>query len=483
LVVVVAFVNPAVLPAALPWLLAWILSPTIAYWVSRPLPERDPPLSVTDRAELRRTARKTWRVFEKFVTEEDHRLPPGNYQEDPKGELAHRTSPTNMGLLVLSTLSAHDLGYLTLPALAERLGKTFDTFDKLEKYRGHFLNWYETSNLKVLAPGYVSTVDSGNLLACLLVLKNGLSDKESEPIPGPAALDGLMDALNLAAEALPKGSADELQAYLAAVSGDAPIGTALRGVSKAPRGVAGPERHGGRSLQAWNEWLAEAEELAGKLPSGPEIWSKAVGEHVRALRAELAAVCPWVAVLSKPMAALSRSPTREARAEANGPVLGIPNHTPNGPPAPSLGASGSGLFPVRTEDAWAALLNELDTPAGVHRWAERLPVLQAELAGWAKGKPASGHEADAEALAEALARSKAADLALALEGLARRANAFADAMDFVFLYNATRNLFAIGYNVPLERLDPAHYDLLASEAAIASFLAVARGVVPRKHWF
>src|SRR5262249_37528483 len=226
-----------------------------------------------------------------------------------------------------------------------------------------------------------------------------------------------------------------------------------------------------------------AEELAGKLPSGPEIWSKAVGEHVRALRAELAAVCPWVAVLSKPMAALSRSPTREARAEANGPVLGIPNHTPNGPPPPPPGPSGSGLFPVRTEDAWAALLNELDTPAGVPRWAERLPVLQAELAGWAKGKPASGHEADAEALAEALARSKAADLALALEGLARRANAFADAMDFVFLYNATRNLFAIGYNVPLERLDPAPYDLLASEAAIASFLAVARGVVPRKHWF
>src|SRR5262249_3878829 len=283
LVVVVAFVNPAVLPAALPWLLAWILSPTIAYWVSRPLPERDPPLSVTDRAELRRTARKTWRFFEKFGTAGDHWLPPDNYQEDPKGEVAHRTSPTNMGLLVLSTLSAHDLGYLTLPALTDRLGKTFDTFDKLEKYRGHFLNWYETSDLKVLPPGYVSTVDSGNLLACLLVLKNGLAEKESEPIPSPAALDGLTDALDLAADALPKGSADELRTHLANAPGNVPEGDALHGIPKGPRGAPVAERHGGRPLRVWDEWLAKAEELAGELPSGPEIWSEVVGEHVRAL--------------------------------------------------------------------------------------------------------------------------------------------------------------------------------------------------------
>ncbi|HKB02708.1 MAG TPA: glucoamylase family protein [Gemmataceae bacterium] len=420
------WVTPAALPAAAPWLAAWVLSPVIAYWVSRPLPDRDPPLSVADRMELRRTARKTWRFFETFVTDEDHWLPPDNYQEDPKGEIAHRTSPTNMGLLALSTLSAHDLGYLTLPVLASRLGKTFDTFDLLEKYRGHFLNWYETSNLKVLPPGYVSTVDSGNLLACLLVLKNGLAEKVLEPIPGPAAVDGLIDTLDLAADQLPKGSVDALRAHLATPPGD---------------------------LLGWDMWLAKAQELAAALPSGPEVWTEAVVLHVRAMREELSTVCPWVKVLNG-RHALSNLPSRNGEAGSAHP-----------------------------DDSWSALLRQLNTPTGVELWAETIPELLSELAGWAKGKPASGHEAEAEALAEALARSTAKDLAIAVDNLARRATAFADAMDFGFLYSQSRNLFAIGYNVPLERLDPAHYDLLASEAAIASFLAVARGVVPRKHWF
>src|SRR5262245_10729020 len=420
------WVTPAALPAAAPWLAAWVLSPVIAYWVSRPLPDRDPPLSVADRMELRRTARKTWRFFETFVTDEDHWLPPDNYQEDPKGEIAHRTSPTNMGLLALSSLSAHDLGYLTLPVLASRLGKTFDTFDLLEKYRGHFLNWYETSNLKVLPPGYVSTVDSGNLLACLLVLKNGLAEKVLEPIPGPAAVDGLIDTLDLAADQLPKGSVDALRAHLATPPGD---------------------------LLGWDMWLAKAQELAAALPSGPEVWTEAVVLHVRAMREELSTVCPWVKVLNG-RHALSNLPSRNGEAGSAHP-----------------------------DDSWSALLRQLNTPTGVELWAETIPELLSELAGWAKGKPASGHEAEAEALAEALARSTAKDLAIAVDNLARRATAFADAMDFGFLYSQSRNLFAIGYNVPLERLDPAHYDLLASEAAIASFLAVARGVVPRKHWF
>src|SRR5439155_7299899 len=117
----VAWANPAALPAALPWLAAWVLSPVVAWWVSRPLKPAEPPLTPAERAELRRTARKTWRFFETFVTAADHWLPPDNYQEDPKGVVAHRTSPTNTGLLLLSTLSAHDLGYVSLPDLAARL--------------------------------------------------------------------------------------------------------------------------------------------------------------------------------------------------------------------------------------------------------------------------------------------------------------------------------------------------------------------------
>jgi cyclic beta-1,2-glucan synthetase len=414
----VAWANPSALPAALPWLAAWAVSPLVAWWVSRPLPDRDPPLSESDRAELRRTARKTWRFFETFVTDADHWLPPDNYQEDPKGVVAHRTSPTNVGLLLLSTLSAHDLGYVALPALADRLKRTFDTLDRLERCHGHFLNWYETITRRPLPPAYVSTVDSGNLLGCLLAIKHGLAEKADEPVPSPAAVGGLLDALNLAAESLPAGATGELRARLAAPPSD--------------------------DLLAWDGWLATAGEIASHLPT-PAVdgvyWVGAVVRQLRELREELAAVCPWLPAL------------RAAPAAVNG------------------------------DERWRAVAAELNTPAGVGRWADRLPALRAELAGWAKGAPAAGREAVAEALTAAIDRSRAGELLHALSELARRAVGFADAMDFRFLYDGPRHLFAIGYNVPHERLDPAHYDLLASEACLASFLAVARGVVPRKHWF
>ena len=118
--------------AAAPLLLAWFVSPLLAYWVSKPPPVEEPELTDQERRLLRRLARKTWSFFETFVTEEDNWLPPDNYQEDPKAAVAHRTSPTNMGLYLVSSLAAHDFGYLSFPALLGRLEKTFATFDRLE---------------------------------------------------------------------------------------------------------------------------------------------------------------------------------------------------------------------------------------------------------------------------------------------------------------------------------------------------------------
>src|SRR5207302_637872 len=116
--------------------------------------------------------------------------------------IAHRTSPTNMGMYLLSCLAAHDLGYLGLSALTDRLEKTFDTFDHLERFRGHFLNWYDTVTLKPLPPAYVSTVDSGNLMGCLLTLEQALDEKVREPVLGAALAAGLADTLGLVGEAL-----------------------------------------------------------------------------------------------------------------------------------------------------------------------------------------------------------------------------------------------------------------------------------------
>jgi cyclic beta-1,2-glucan synthetase len=186
-------VRPEALGAAGPFLLAWMLAPVVAYWISQPLPLPKPELTAEERQYLYRLARSTWGFFESYVGEQDNWLPPDNYQEDPKGVVAHRTSPTNIGLYLLSAATAHDFGYLSLPTLVELLEKTFLTFDKLERMHGHFYNWYDTETLRPLYPIYISTVDSGNFLACLLTLKQALREKTEEIIPAPSARPGLVE--------------------------------------------------------------------------------------------------------------------------------------------------------------------------------------------------------------------------------------------------------------------------------------------------
>ncbi len=168
--VAIVALRPGAIAVAAPFLVAWLLSPYMAFRVSLPRPVVRLHLTGPERTALRRVARKTWLFFETFVTDADHWLPPDNFQEIPDGRLAHRTSPTNQGLLLLSTLAANDLGYIGPGTLADRLERTFNTLDGLEKHWGHFYNWYETQTLQPLPPRYISTVDSGNLLGCLLTL-------------------------------------------------------------------------------------------------------------------------------------------------------------------------------------------------------------------------------------------------------------------------------------------------------------------------
>ncbi len=112
---------------------------------------------------LRKLSRKTWAFFENYVDIEDHWLPPDNYQEHLTVEVAHRTSPTNIGLALLANLAAYDFGYLPTGQLIGRIESTFGTMESLERYQGHFYNWYDTLSLQPLPPLYISTVDSGNL--------------------------------------------------------------------------------------------------------------------------------------------------------------------------------------------------------------------------------------------------------------------------------------------------------------------------------
>jgi len=172
--VFVSLLNPAALPIAAPILAAWIAAPWIAFVLSRPIASRRSSLTPADRATLLETARRTWHYFEAFVGDEDHALPPDNVQVGTGELVAHRTSPTNIGLGLLAVLAAFDLELIDRAGLVRRIDATLTTVEQLASYEGHLLNWYDTRTLDVLPPAYVSTVDSGNFAGALLTLANGL---------------------------------------------------------------------------------------------------------------------------------------------------------------------------------------------------------------------------------------------------------------------------------------------------------------------
>lgn len=204
-----AALRPEALASALPLLLLWFASPGVVWWFGRPLEPRISALDDAERLALRLLARRTWSFFETFVGPHDHHLPPDNVQEHPVERIAHRTSPTNIGLSLLATLAAHDFGYATTGALIERTAATLDTMDRLERHHGHWLNWYDTLTLQPLRPCYVSSVDSGNLAGHLLTLRAGLLLLADAPAPTERLLGGLDDTLLLLRDAPGAGAAAE----------------------------------------------------------------------------------------------------------------------------------------------------------------------------------------------------------------------------------------------------------------------------------
>jgi hypothetical protein len=169
--ILLAHFRPGTLVLAAPILALWFASPALAWWLGRPLPLHAARLTAAETHFLRAVARETWAFFESFVGPKDHWLPPDNVQEHPAAAIAHRTSPTNMGLSLLANLAAYDFGYLSTGRLVERTANAIHTMESLERYRGHFYNWYDTQSLQPLRPHYVSSVDSGNLAGHLLTLR------------------------------------------------------------------------------------------------------------------------------------------------------------------------------------------------------------------------------------------------------------------------------------------------------------------------
>ncbi|WP_165354816.1 GH36-type glycosyl hydrolase domain-containing protein [Tropicimonas sp. IMCC6043] len=349
---------PGALPLILPFAALWLAAPLIAFRVSQPSrAQPDAALTPQDAQNLRLIARRTWHYFETFVTPEDSHLPPDNFQEQPHPTLAHRTSPTNIGLYLLATVTARDLGWIGLRQAASRITATLGTMETLPRVKGHFYNWYDTRDGRVLDPPYISSVDSGNLAGHLIALANACEEWASRP--GPAThqrSQGLADLLDLV-----ERDAERLKAPLDDSCSEA-IGSLRDGLK-----------------QAEVNW-------------------------------------PFLQRLA-------------AKAESAAPPLAaMPSHAPQ----------------------WLSLLRDGLAEAATD---------------------AASSEADHAALAAQLRR---------LGALARR---LAMDMDFGFLLDPERKLLSIGYSVHENSLDPSCYDLLASEARLASLFAIAKQDLPQRHWF
>jgi cyclic beta-1,2-glucan synthetase len=292
------------------WLLAspfaalWVLSPLVARWASLPPPGVGH-LSITpaDASALRLIARRTWWFFEKFVTAEDNMLPPDNFQEDPDPVIAHRTSPTNLGLYLLSIIAARDFGWLgTLDALG-RLEGAFKSMEKLERFRGHFYNWYDTSDLDVLEPKYVSSVDSGNLAGHLIALSNACREIAAGPAAGPNWPSGLEDCLTLvrdSARLLAEGEKGAPSAARVRLNGaiDA-LAASLRNAPAKPAEIAKRLFDMAPMADALVECArARSLERGGAADAEIIVWAEAVRNCILAHRSDIDFLTPWASLLA-----------------------------------------------------------------------------------------------------------------------------------------------------------------------------------------
>jgi cellobiose phosphorylase len=419
--------RPMALLVAAPILALWLVSPAIAWWLSLPLARRRERLTEGQTLFLRKVARKTWNFFETFVGPEDHWLPPDNFQEHPMAVVAHRTSPTNMGLALLANLAAYDFGAISCGLLAQRAARTLETMAALERHRGHFFNWYDTLSLAPLPPRYISSVDSGNLAGHLLTLRSGLLVLADEPILGPRLFESLADTLGLVLDAAKAAQADlgrDVPALLAGLRHE--LGT----VARQHPATLGAIRLFLERLGAALETLAVA---LGPGASENEMgrWTRALAGQCQDAQDELDLFAPWTA--------------RNAALEA---FAGLP-----------------ALECVPTLRTLAAL-----EPGRLADQARGLAPAAAADAGTAL-----------EALV-AVAKARARDRIETLEALARQCGELAR-MDYDFLYDEKRRLLVIGYNVDEGRRDESCYDLLASEARLATFVAIAQGRLPQESWF
>ncbi len=417
-----ALSYPSSLVYAWPILGLWLASPAVTWWISRPLARKVAQLSADQTIFLRKISRKTWAFFETFVGPEDNWLPPDSYQENRPAPVVHRTSPTNMGLSLLANMTAYDFGYIPVGQVLTRTAGAIRTMEALERHKGHFYNWYDTQSLKTLPPKYISSVDSGNLGAHLLTLRSGLLALPDHKIVSPQLFEGLSDILGVFMEAAGGDATDELKGFQHDLA-----------FAQSSRPATLP------AVRLCIERLTKsADDIVRSLAAGPESevkwWASAMARQCRSALDELTFLAPWTALPAVPdrlsdFKVIGVIPTLSELARLDKELPGAISHPQEASATPE-------------ETLWLAQLRDLISEAS-RRASERIA---------------------------------------AIATVARQLNELAH-MEYGFLYDKARHLLAIGYNVGEDMRDSSFYDLLASEARLSCFVAIAQGQLPQESWF
>lgn len=421
IIMLLFFFKMSSLAVAAPILVLWLLGPAIAWWVSKPAERKITELSLRSRTTLHLYARKTWAYFEDFVAPADNWLAPDNYQEQPIAALANRTSPTNIGLALLSNLSAYDFGYLSAQSFIERTGNTFKTLALMERYKGHFYNWYDTVSLVPLYPKYVSMVDSGNLVASLMVLRQGLGALQNEKILTIQQVAGLQDALSVIRSTINKKNMPPLLEEMES--------TLL--LLQEPAEFSIPKVVTALQLLAEKTTILKTEKEISENTEATD-WVNRFEAQLHDQLQCIAHFCSW---------------------------------------APQL--------PLPEQFSTLKVLEEFPTFKELPGFEKTIPQLITEYTDLT-----SEEQEQLKQLAQAVQTAAANTKAFFSEigQLENNCQEFSG-IDYDFLYNKTQNLFHIGYNVSEEVVDKSFYDMLASEARLGIYAAIAQGKIPQAAWF
>lgn len=417
---ILLFFYPESVVIALPFLALWLSAPAIVWYVDQPSVERDAGLSEEQTRFLHRLARKTWAFFEVFVTEKDHWLPPDNFQIQPANLIAHRTSPTNMGLSLLSNLSAYDFGYITGVGLIRRCDRALESMSRLERYRGHFYNWYDTLSLLPLPPRYVSSVDSGNLAGHLLTLRQGFLALPHQPVFDRNIFEGLKTTAEIVLN-MSKGHPAQVSSKLITL-----LDTAILDCES----LSSIKKHLDQLVV-----LAQGLNMDGDDRESERYkWTSRLSQQINNIGEELTQTVPWIDLLPVP-----ERYDRLATADQ------IPS-----------------MFVIRNIlDQFLSPIREYSQRENNREDKEWLDKFTGSLT---------------------TASSRAMQNSRLIEKIVLQCEQLSD-LDYGFLLDKSSNLSSIGYNVELQKEDVGFYDLLATEARLGIFVGIAQGKLPQECWF